>query len=1143
MEAQDAVGVAHLLRIKEIAAKEGPLIDDKDESESGAGKSQPNQNASKLSSDRVQHGFGTVPGENKAEKKRGTKKGILKMKVEVHLGKDREKTPGASPRTKPVDSPASSAASLMQDSIVKPSKIPSENPTNSPPRSPQKLHRRSLRRQLATRKTRSGGTRKKRAAAVAEINADGSKVGRGKASQKNLPKHRLLSIASSKKHKTTAATLGRRTSGSRHSNQGKDGRKDPKKKETSWAKDVSVDECEIPSTEPKLAPLMGMVADSEGEKMDNFATAPPTSLHRPTMKNKTKKFPVSSGALETSANAKAGVKEQENSKPAATNDTAPALGPRTWRSDKGQRKKIDPKKNDVSLAKKSSVGERKIATPELKSAPLNANVADAADEMMDDIATAYLISQHRPTTKKNPISLDVSLGALEASADAKDGMKDKEDIKPAATSSSRRSTRSALAAGDCLLELTPIRRTTRFSGGGDDTSGILPTFPVRRLTRSSASKESTSPSRTSKAASSRGMTAKGASTPFLAKRKDHTSGVFVGDIIPSHEASRTRTADAPDRESEGRAKRASGGEVTDSAAILPSPVPSAIPTRRSNRKSVPSMKSIEATASLSASIDIPEVASMLEVEGGVLEPPACEEKKKGKAVGPAKLPASIAIDPVWEHHFDRLIKFKKENGHTMVPKKYQVDQPLSTWVFKQRQERNRYESRRRSTITIERIARLNGIGFNWRPKETDEYKRLEAARKRAITDAVWESRFQELLEFKKCEGHTLVPKMYSVNTPLAQWVHRQRTLRKKLLAGEGNPKISKEQVEKLEKVGFVWDAKQDPRFKVIEAERKRPEVEKLWEKYFKQLMQFKTQEGHCIVPKLYPTNQPLASWVAKQRQHYRLKKEGKHTNMTDQHVWRLKAEGFVFANTRRNKTFAKIERKRKRPQTEALWNERFRQLLLFKKKKGHTVVPKNYPQNPILSHWVFRQRALHRMLCTGHDSSMTEEQVRKLDRVGFVWVVRRKKDGENEFADVGGRVVAAGDSNEEDDSSNDSSTSSSPSDSDSLLSDSNASSSDDDSDSTSDSNASSSEDDLDSSSNSSSDVFSSDDSLPLSRLKKRSIKAIPKEISSLGRAEGDTQDTSESGKGEMDDRSSKSQLKEKESRKGETKVGADHVSP
>lgn len=46
-------------------------------------------------------------------------------------------------------------------------------------------------------------------------------------------------------------------------------------------------------------------------------------------------------------------------------------------------------------------------------------------------------------------------------------------------------------------------------------------------------------------------------------------------------------------------------------------------------------------------------------------------------------------------------------------------------------------------------------------------------------------------------------------------------------------------------------------------------------------------QGHTLVPKIFPENPSLSSWVFRQRRHFRLREEGKAHSMTDQRLQQL----------------------------------------------------------------------------------------------------------------------------------------------------------------------------------------------------------------------------------------------------------------
>jgi hypothetical protein len=77
------------------------------------------------------------------------------------------------------------------------------------------------------------------------------------------------------------------------------------------------------------------------------------------------------------------------------------------------------------------------------------------------------------------------------------------------------------------------------------------------------------------------------------------------------------------------------------------------------------------------------------------------------------------------------------------------------------------------------------------------------------------------------------------------------------------------------------------------------------------------------------------------------------------------------------------------------WNVRYKELLEFIKKEGHTSVPTDYRQNPPLGTWVRMQRRQYKLWNEKNKySMMTSERSALLNAVGFVWSLshaRRKE--------------------------------------------------------------------------------------------------------------------------------------------------------
>ena len=144
----------------------------------------------------------------------------------------------------------------------------------------------------------------------------------------------------------------------------------------------------------------------------------------------------------------------------------------------------------------------------------------------------------------------------------------------------------------------------------------------------------------------------------------------------------------------------------------------------------------------------------------------------------------------------------------------------------------------RTSMTARRKKLLDDIDFVWD----------------AVGDT-WNTRYDELCEFKRINGHCVVPRS---SGRLGAWVEKQRIEYKKYRAvQEGNAEndeiprtiLTEDRVMKLDAISFVWDVR-----------------EKQFEEKLGQLRIFRELNGH-IDPR--SMNGRLALWVRKSEQQYR----------------------------------------------------------------------------------------------------------------------------------------------------------------------------------------------------------------------------------------------------------------------------------
>ena len=282
---------------------------------------------------------------------------------------------------------------------------------------------------------------------------------------------------------------------------------------------------------------------------------------------------------------------------------------------------------------------------------------------------------------------------------------------------------------------------------------------------------------------------------------------------------------------------------------------------------------------------------------------------------------------------------------------------LRRWMADQRAEYKLYQKGEKSSMTEEKIARLQRIGFDWdtapmpigRPKMdvayasaaaggtggagsgdpgraprgslTEEDKRkAKHLRKRppkplsAEKKAEWDRMYAEFLAFKEQHGH---PNVNSQDkSELAKWVSKQR-YEYKLLKEDRHSHLTTSQLMKLQDAGFVFAPRGSSYLS--------------WSDRLEQLRAFKASEGHLKIPVNHPE---LGSFVKSQRESHRRRMAGEPSNMTDERYNDLLELGFVFEAGKRHVV--------PRGPTKT-WEERYQDLLAYREEFGHCNVPQHYP--------------------------------------------------------------------------------------------------------------------------------------------------------------------------------------------------------
>ena len=156
--------------------------------------------------------------------------------------------------------------------------------------------------------------------------------------------------------------------------------------------------------------------------------------------------------------------------------------------------------------------------------------------------------------------------------------------------------------------------------------------------------------------------------------------------------------------------------------------------------------------------------------------------------------------------------------------------------------------------------------------------------------------------------------------------------------------------------------------------------EKTWNNNLRALAEYNSMQGHTLVPQEYVVNGlNLGIWVSKQRTQYTLKEKGEHSQITDERVRLLNDLSFAWSAR------------------DEIWDNNLRALAEYKiDNNGNVCIPQAYVVNPALGMWVNNQRAEWKRKQNGkEDSWLTDERVRLLNNLSFVWKVQEAKWLEN----------------------------------------------------------------------------------------------------------------------------------------------------
>jgi len=227
-----------------------------------------------------------------------------------------------------------------------------------------------------------------------------------------------------------------------------------------------------------------------------------------------------------------------------------------------------------------------------------------------------------------------------------------------------------------------------------------------------------------------------------------------------------------------------------------------------------------------------------------------------------------------------------------------------------------------------------------------------AHRARHGKDVVPDEASQELVHnFQECD--------------LSNWIAHMNQGREKLNKHQES-EITQQHVNILNEIGFPWIRSNEER----------------WNDNFLSLLKFREETGHCNVPAKDDTVR-LGKWVLWQRHKYKdmLVDENKSA-MAEERIQKLESIGFNWGTRIGD------------------WNTRYGELKEYAEAHGTCAVSLKVSQP--LHRWIKKQRQRYRVRKHACDpkkarsSPITDEQIQKLEEIGFSWAPERTKKKEDD---------------------------------------------------------------------------------------------------------------------------------------------------
>lgn len=201
------------------------------------------------------------------------------------------------------------------------------------------------------------------------------------------------------------------------------------------------------------------------------------------------------------------------------------------------------------------------------------------------------------------------------------------------------------------------------------------------------------------------------------------------------------------------------------------------------------------------------------------------------------------IEYQWNTMYAQAKAYYEQFGSLSIPDERETEyKQLRTWI---QEQKLKYNAEDRPNLSKEQIEQLEAIGIVWN-----------------VNQASYENMYRQAKEYFEEHGDLLIPRTEEYKT-LSNWVKAQRRKYK----SEGG--LSQEEIESLEAIGMVWDAKQHG-----------------WDTMYAQAKAYYEEHGNLSFPSKDKRYKKLSTWIQNKKSGY----YGKGScRLTEEQVEQLRA--------------------------------------------------------------------------------------------------------------------------------------------------------------------------------------------------------------------------------------------------------------